>query len=59
MPSDTRKPARVAELVCQSTALLLLFGADDADLVAKLAAFLSQWVDVKAGRLGLQGGKGQ
>jgi hypothetical protein len=36
-------------LVCQSAALLLLLRADHTDLVAKLASFLGEWVDVEAG----------
>lgn len=43
----------------QAAALLLLLGADDADLVAELGALLRQGVDVEAGRLGLRAGRGQ
>jgi hypothetical protein len=49
MPSNACISARVAQLVCQSAALLLLLRADHTDLVAKLASFLGEWVDVEAG----------
>jgi hypothetical protein len=46
MPSNTCISACVAQLVCQSAALLLLLRADHTDLVAKFASFLGEWVDV-------------
>jgi hypothetical protein len=53
VPTRASKPADVAELVREAAALLLLLAADDADLVAELAAFLCQGMDVKARRFGL------
>jgi len=49
MPTSAGETARVAELMCQSTALLLLYAADDADLVTEFAAFLGERVHMKTG----------
>ena len=38
MPATTGEAANIAELMGQPAALLLLFAADDADLVTELAA---------------------
>lgn len=53
MPTSAGETARVAELMCHSTSLLLLHAADDADLVAEFAAFLCKRVHMETGRLGL------
>lgn len=53
MPADRRQTTGVAELVRQATTLLLLFAANYADLVAQLAAFFSQGVDMQSRRFGL------
>lgn len=47
MPPNAREPARVVELVGKATPDLLLFAADDADLVAELAALLCKGVNVE------------
>ena len=47
MPSNASESARVVELVSKTTAFLLLFATDYADLVAKLAAFFSKGVDME------------
>lgn len=47
VPTDRGETARVAELMGETTAFLLLLAADDADLVAELAAFFGEGVDVK------------
>ena len=48
MPPDTRQPTGIAELMCQSAALLLLLRADYADLVAQLAAFFGEGMNMQA-----------
>lgn len=53
MPADAGEAAGVAELVGQASALLLFGAANDADLVAELAAFFCKRVDVEAGGFGL------
>ncbi len=53
MPPNAREPARVVELVGKATPGLLLFAADDADLVAELAALLCKGVNVETWRFGL------
>jgi hypothetical protein len=53
MPPHRGKAAGVAELVCKAAALFLLFAADYADLVAELAAFFGQGVDVEGRAVGL------
>ena len=49
MPSHACIATGIAELVCQSAALLLLLRADHADLIAKLASFFGEWVNMQAG----------
>lgn len=53
VPARGGEARDVCQLVRQAAALLLLLGADDRDLVAELAAFLRQGVDVKVRGLGL------
>ena len=49
MPANTGEAASVGKLMGQPPTLFLLLTADDANLVAKLTAFFSQRVNVKAG----------
>lgn len=46
VPARRGEAAHVGELVGETAALFLLLGADDADLVAELAAFFGKGVDV-------------
>lgn len=48
VPSYRGEATRIAELVGKTTSFLLLFAADDADLVTKFAAFFRQRVNVEA-----------
>lgn len=49
VPACRCKTTYVGELVGEATAFLLLFAADDGDLVAKFRAFFCEGVDVEAG----------
>jgi len=55
MPTGTGKAARVTELMGQPTAPLLLCAADHTDLVAELASFLGERVNMETRGLGLRG----
>ena len=47
VPPHASEAARVVELVGEATPYLLLFATDDADLVAELASFFCERMDVK------------
>lgn len=53
VPASRGETTDVAELVGEPAALLLLLAADDADLVAELAAGFGQGVDVEGRGVGL------
>lgn len=46
VPSCTCKTADVAQLMCETTPLLLLLARDNRDLISKLTALFSQWVNM-------------
>jgi hypothetical protein len=46
VPASGSKTADIGQLVCQTTALLLLFTADDGNLIAELRTFFSQRVNM-------------
>lgn len=48
VPACGRESTHVAELVCETTALLLLLAANDTDLVAQLASFFCQGMDMES-----------
>lgn len=48
VPACGRESTHVAELVCKTAAFLLLLAADDTDLVAQLAPFFCEGMDMEA-----------